>query len=115
MIDDFIRETAPYRHAETAAYYQRLRVKWAVKEARLMETAMSEQRETAKSSTKVDARKNRKRRRADDDEEGENNKPPEPWPKRTKYGGGAKQVAVSDSTPGNIRRSKRLAKDKTEA
>lgn len=34
-IDDFIRETASYRRAETAAYYQKLRVKWAVEEARL--------------------------------------------------------------------------------
>lgn len=40
-IDDFIQETAQHRHAETAAYFQKLRVKWAVDEARLMEIEMS--------------------------------------------------------------------------
>ena len=108
MIDDFIRETAKYRYAATDAYFQRLRVEWAVKEARLMEAQMSQQRKTAKNSTKFNDKDNRKRRRADDNED----QPPEPWSKRTRHGCGSKNV-VSYSAPS--RRSKRLAKDNTKA
>ena len=110
IIDDFIQETARYRRAFTAAYYQRLRVKWTVKEARLMETEISQQRKTAKRSTTIDVKDN-KRRRVDDGEE--EDKIPEPWSKRTRHGGGAK-IAVFDSSRGNTRRSKRLAKGKTK-
>lgn len=40
-IDDFIRETRPYTHAQKATYYQRHRVEWIIKEAPLMDTEMS--------------------------------------------------------------------------
>ena len=106
ILDDFIRETAPYRQASTAAYHQRLRVDWAVKEARLMEIEMSQQCKTAKSGTRADVEENRKRRRADDGEEKDGDS--EPWSKRTRHGGGAK-ITVSDSTQGKSRRSQRLA------
>lgn len=112
MIDDFIRETARYRRAETAAYYQKHRVKWAVKEARLMETEMSQQHRMAKSNTKVDTKKNKKRRRGDSEEIR-----PEPRPKRAKRGDGGKS-ALSDTTLGKPqarRSSKRLAKLKDKA
>ncbi|KAL9025911.1 MAG: hypothetical protein Q9196_005345, partial [Gyalolechia fulgens] len=102
IINDFIRDTALYRHAETAAYYQRLRVKWAVEEARLMETELSQNRRTAKSNTKFDTKENKKRRRGDDEI------PPEPCSKRTRRREGD-QNAVSDATPQTRRNSKRLA------
>ena len=63
MIDNYVRETEPYIHAQTAAYYQRHRVEWVVKEARLMETEKFKERNTAKSNTNVN-----KRRRCDDDD-----------------------------------------------
>ncbi|KAI4183685.1 MAG: hypothetical protein LQ346_006262 [Caloplaca aetnensis] len=66
MIDDFIRDTASYRLAETAAYYQRLRVEWAVEEARLMEIEMSQSRRMAKSDITVDTTEKKKRRRDDE-------------------------------------------------
>ncbi|KAL8906415.1 MAG: hypothetical protein Q9207_002039 [Kuettlingeria erythrocarpa] len=68
MIDDFIRDTASYRLAETAAYYQRLRVKWAVEEARLMEIEMSQSRSMAKSDITADTTE-KKKRRCDNEEE----------------------------------------------
>lgn len=110
MIDDLIRETASYRHAETAAYYQRLRVKWAVEEAHLMETEMFQNRRTAKSNTKVETKENKKRRRDDDE------MTPEPRSKRFRRREGG-QNTVSDTTSGKpqaLRSSKRLAnlKDK---
>lgn len=107
-IDDFIRETAPYRRAETAAFYQRLRVEWVVKEARLMETQMSQQSKTATSKISLNSDGNKKRQR-DDDKETHS----EPWPKKTRRGGGGAKDAVSDVTSGKPRRSQRLAKDKT--
>ncbi|KAL8750778.1 MAG: hypothetical protein Q9199_006849 [Rusavskia elegans] len=111
-IDDFIQETALYRRAETAAYFQKLRVKWAVEEARLMEIEMSQQRRTAKSNTKVDTKENKKRRRDDNAEI-----PPEPRPKRAKPGDKGKS-AVSNTTPDKPqarRSSKRLAELKNKA
>ena len=48
-IDDFVRETEAYTQARRTAFYQRHRVEWVIKEARLMETEMSLQRDTAKS------------------------------------------------------------------
>ncbi len=67
-IDDFIRETVPYTHARKATYYQRHRVEWVVKEARLMETEMSQQSKPMKSNIKVDTKENKKRQRGDDEE-----------------------------------------------
>ena len=106
-IDDFIRETASYRRAETAVYYQKLRVKWAVEEARLMETELSQQNRTAKSNADAVAKKVKKRHRGDDDEE----IPPKSRSKRAKRGVGRKN-AISGTTPEKpqARRSKRLAK-----
>ena len=102
-IDDFVRETAPYRRAQTAAYHQKHRVEWAVEEAHLMETEMFQQSKTAKGDTN----KNKKRPRGDDDKEEE--KALEPRPKRTRRGDGSK-IAVSDTMSGkrSARRSKRL-------
>ena len=79
MIDDFNRETASSGHAGTAAYYQRLRVKWIVEEARLTETEMSQSRRTAESNTKVNPKENKKRRHGDNEDLS-----PDPWPKRTR-------------------------------
>ncbi|KAL8858965.1 MAG: hypothetical protein Q9178_004446 [Gyalolechia marmorata] len=67
-IDDFIRETRAYMQAGRDVFYQKHRVEWVIKEARLMENEMSPQSNWAKA-------KKRKQR----DEE-----PPEPQPKRTK-------------------------------
>ena len=77
-IRDFIRETKPYKRAQAAAYYQRHRVEWVIKEARLMETEMSQQRKTADSNTKDNTKESKKRRR--DEEEIS----PESQPKRVK-------------------------------
>ncbi|MCJ1464926.1 hypothetical protein MMC07_003541 [Pseudocyphellaria aurata] len=102
-VADYIRDTTQYERAGTAAYFQKLRVKWAVEEARLMETEMSHQRRTAKSNTTVGPNENKKRRRGDDI-----GIPPEPRPKSTKRGGGDKS-ALSEPTPGKpqLRRSGR--------
>ena len=80
-ICDFIRETEAYTRAQTAAYYQRHRVEWVIKEARLMETEISQRRKTANSLTKGDANESKKRRRGDDDDD---EILPEPESKRTK-------------------------------
>ena len=97
-IDDFIRETEPYRQARRAAFYQRHRVAWVIKEARLMETEMSLQSNLARS-------KKRKQR----DEE-----PSESRPKRTKQGD-AGRSANSVAPPGKprLRRSTRQPKHPT--
>ncbi|KAF2241358.1 hypothetical protein BU26DRAFT_440732, partial [Trematosphaeria pertusa] len=68
-IRDFIRETKPYKCAQAAAFYQRHRVEWVIREARLMEAKMSQQRKMAKSNTKDDNTKESKKRRRDDEEE----------------------------------------------
>ncbi|MCJ1424192.1 hypothetical protein MMC29_002079 [Sticta canariensis] len=111
-VDDFAQETAPYRSAQAAVYYQRHRVQWAVKEARLMETEMSQQSKAAKSNTKVHTNENKKRRRGDDDDNDHEEKdiPPKPQSKRTRRGDGGKS-AVSDAKSGKseARRSARLA------
>lgn len=71
-IDNFLRETEAYTRARRDALYQRHRVEWVIKEARLMEAEMSLQRNLAKS---------RKRKQRDEE-------PPEPQPKRTRQRGG---------------------------
>jgi hypothetical protein len=67
-IDDFIRDTERYRTAESAVYFQKLRVKWAVEEARLMNTEISEQRQTAKGNMNIDIKGKKKRRGGDNTE-----------------------------------------------
>ena len=91
-ICDFIRETELYTYAQTAAYYQRHRVEWVIKEARFMETEMSQQSKMGKS---------RKR--------GRDEILPESRLKRTKQGDGD-QNADPSPTPGkpHTRRSTRL-------
>jgi hypothetical protein len=122
-LDDFVVDTMEYRQDETRVIYQKLRVKWAVKEARLMETEMSQRRKAAKGDTKINTKASKKRRRGDDEEN-----PPAPRSKKAKRGDGGKS-AVSDKPPGQpqtqtqtqpqpqpqARRSKRLAKLKDKA
>lgn len=107
-LEDFVRETEPYRRAQTIAYYQRHRVEWAVKEARLMETEqlMSSKSETVKRDTKVDTKEIKKRRRDDDHEE----IPPASRPRLRD----SSIRAVSDTISGKplARRSERLTKSK---
>ena len=67
-IRDFIRDTEPYHRAQAAAYYQRHRVEWVVKEAHVMETEMSQQRKTAKSNTKANTNESKKRRQDEEEE-----------------------------------------------
>ena len=67
-IDDFIQETEAYTRAHRAAFYQRHRVEWVIKEARLPETEMSLHCSTVKT----------KKRKQRDEEE-----PSEPQSKRT--------------------------------
>ncbi len=90
LIDDFIRVTETYTRVRRDAVFQRYRVEWAVKEARLMQTEMVFQRNLANS---------RKRKQLDEE-------PPEPQPqpKRTRQGGGSEKAS---STP-QIQRSTRL-------
>lgn len=64
-ISEFIRETKRFTRAQTAAYYQRHRVDWVVKEARLMEAEMIQQSEMTKIATNQSSKK---RRRDDGDE-----------------------------------------------
>ncbi|KAI8955285.1 hypothetical protein F4801DRAFT_574870 [Xylaria longipes] len=100
MIDDFAQETARYRGVHAAVFYQRHRVQWAVKEARLMETEISQQRKAAKSNTKAYTNENKKRRCGDNNDDHYDKAkdiPLKPRSKRTKR----------ESEP---RRSARLAK-----
>lgn len=92
IIYDFIGETKPYTHAQTAACYQRHRVDWAIKEARLMETEMSQQSKMTKNNTKIDTNESKKRRRDDDEIS------PKSQPKRIKRG----ENAVSGATPDKL-------------
>lgn len=91
-IDDFIRGTEAYTRARRAAFYQRHRVEWVIKEARLMETEMSLQSNLAKS----------KKRKQHFEE------PPESQPKRTRRRDGDRS-ATSAATPNKprLRRSTR--------
>ncbi|KAF2452264.1 hypothetical protein BDY21DRAFT_425265 [Lineolata rhizophorae] len=109
-IDDFIRDTAHYRRAEAAVYHQKNRVQWVLKEARVMEAEVPQQRGTAKNNSKSDAGESKKRGRSDDDDV----IPSEPWSKRTRRGGGGKD-AVPDTVPGQPRRSQRMYPQSTSA
>ncbi|CAO1605261.1 hypothetical protein XANCAGTX0491_008783 [Xanthoria calcicola] len=96
-IDNFVRETRPYTRARRAAFSQRHRVGWVIKEARRMETEMSLKSSSAKS---------KKRKQGDED-------PSESQPKRTKREDGGRK-ANSVAPPGesyprrSIRQLKRL-------
>ena len=95
-IDDFIRETKAYMQAGRDVFYQKHRVEWVIKEARLMENEISPQSNWAK----VKKRKQR-------DEE-----PLEPQPKSTKrrVGGRNANSVATPATPHprrNARRSTR--------
>ncbi len=95
-IDDFIRETRAYMQKRRDVFYQKHRVDWVIKEARLVENDMSPQ----SNGPKIKKRKQR-------DEE-----PPEPQPKSTKRRAGDRN-ASSVATPAmphprrNARRSTR--------
>ena len=94
-IYDFIRETKTHTNAQRAVYYQRHRVEWVVKEARLMESEMYQQSKIAKSNADVDTHENKKRQHEND----ENDEiPPESHSKRTKPEDGSNSAA-SDTTP----------------
>ena len=80
-ICDFIRETELYTHAQTAAYYQRHRVEWVIKEALLMETEMSQQSKMGKSKKR-----------------GRDEILPESRSKRTKQGDGDGNAASSPTS-----------------
>ncbi|KAF2185447.1 hypothetical protein K469DRAFT_665039 [Zopfia rhizophila CBS 207.26] len=108
-IDDFIRDTAHYRRAEAAVYHQKNRVQWVLKEARVMEAEVPQQRGTARNNSKSDAGESKKRRRSDDDVI-----PSESWSKRTRRGGGGKD-AVPDTVSGQPRRSQRMHFQSTSA
>ncbi|KID94259.1 protein kinase, partial [Metarhizium majus ARSEF 297] len=106
-LDDFIRETEPYLHAQTAVYYQRHRVEWIIKEASLIELEMSQQNKMVKTKACANTRENKKRQRDDD-------KIPPTRSKRVKQGDGREHV-VSEATLGEpgLRRSRRLAQGKS--
>ncbi|KAI0975068.1 hypothetical protein F4678DRAFT_458185 [Xylaria arbuscula] len=95
-IRDFIREAKPYERALAAVFYQRHRVEWVIREARLMETEISQQRKTAKSKTKDDNAKESKKRRRDDEEE----IPPESQLKRAKGRVGSEDAASGATRDG---------------
>lgn len=110
-IRDFIRDTKPYKRAQAAAYYQRHRVEWVVREARLMETEMSQQGRTAESNSKDDSTRESRKRRRDDEEEKEI--PPESQSKRAKGRVGSEKNAAPGATRDrshtrSLRRSARL-------
>ena len=95
-IDDFIQETKGYTRARRAAFYQRHRVEWVIKEARLLETEMC-------STVKTKKRKQR------DDEE-----PSEPQSKRsTRRDGRGSASAVAVPGMPHLRRSTRLSTRRT--
>lgn len=102
FIDDFIRETTPYRRAEAIARRQRARVQWVLSEARSMEFEMSKQGST-KSNAKQDIGDGMKRSRDDDDQDQDI----ERRSKRTKKGHGGDDAAL-DTIAAGPRRSKRL-------
>jgi hypothetical protein len=115
MIDDFVRETEAYTYAHRAAYYQRHRLGWIIKEARLMETEMVHQSKTVKGNTKVNTNKNQKRRRGDDDDADDDKEmPPEPRSKIITRRDSDENV-VSGTRLCKPRRSKRLANLKDKA
>lgn len=97
-IDSFIRETRAYRQVCRGAFYQRHRVDWVLKEARLMETEMALQSNSAKS-------KKRKQR----DEE-----PLEAQPKSAKRSDGVRIASpgAAPATP-HLRRNPRRSARQT--
>lgn len=84
---EFIKETIPYKNALTATRYQRLRVKWIIKEARLLEGELSEQRPVTADVAKRKADRSKKRGRDEDDESSSND---------------AKRVAVDTPASGAV-------------
>ncbi|KAL9009201.1 MAG: hypothetical protein Q9173_005749 [Seirophora scorigena] len=97
-IDDFVRETNAYTRARRAAFYQRHRVAWVVKEARLMETEMSLRSNSATS---------KKRKQGDEEPSGSQ-------PKRTKReDGGRNANSVAPPRKSYLRRSTRQPKRPT--
>lgn len=95
-IHDFIQETEAYTRAHGAAFYQRHRVEWVIKEARLLETEMCS---TAKT----------KKRKQRDEEE-----PSEPQSKRTtrRDGRGNTSAVAAPGMP-HPRRATRLGTRRT--
>ena len=91
-IYEFIRETKPYTLVQTAAYYQRHRVDWVIKEARLIETEMFQESKMTKNNTKVATNQSKKRRRDDDEI------PLNSQRKRTKRG----ENTISGATPNQL-------------
>jgi len=109
-IKGFIQDTAYYRRVEAAVFHQKNRVQWVLKEARVMETEVSQQLGTAKINSKLRAGDSKKRARGDDDDA----TPSEPWSKRTRRGGGGKD-ATPDIVTGQPRRSQRIHSQSTSA
>ncbi|KAL8927684.1 MAG: hypothetical protein Q9172_001244 [Xanthocarpia lactea] len=95
-IDDFIRETRAYMQARRDVFYQKHRVEWVIKEARLMENEMS----SLSNWAKVKKRKQR-------DEEA-----PEPQPKSSKrrVGGRNANSVTTPATPHPRRNPRRSAR-----
>ncbi|KAI9676090.1 MAG: hypothetical protein M1817_000833 [Caeruleum heppii] len=87
-LEDFIRETAPYRRAKESADRQRRRVNWVVEEARVMEAEMkaeekaerSHQRGLSKTSGRGEAGSKKRKLGVEED------LPNESWAKRTRHG-----------------------------
>ncbi|RMD41530.1 hypothetical protein DV735_g3627, partial [Chaetothyriales sp. CBS 134920] len=111
-IHDFVRETKPHKREQAAAFYQMHRVEWVIREARLMEAEMSQQRGTAKRKTKDNRTRESRKRRRDDEEEVV---PPESHSqsKRARGGVGSEDAASGATSDRphtrSLRRSARLA------
>ncbi|KAM3514872.1 hypothetical protein MY11210_001477 [Beauveria gryllotalpidicola] len=107
-IRNFIQQTERYKRARAAVYYQRHRVKWAVREARLLESEIAKEAKAAERCRLEKRSETRKRRRQENDQVN-----PESQLKKPKRGATGEGLTPSPRDVPSAkatRRSARLAK-----
>ncbi|KAM3563291.1 hypothetical protein MY1884_001336 [Beauveria asiatica] len=107
-IHDFIQQTKLYKETRAAVYYQRHRVKWAVREARLLESEIAKQAKAAERSRLEKRSETRNRRDEENDQVNSNSQLKKP--KRGSRGEGLTPSPTDVASATAPRRSARLAK-----
>ncbi|KAM3437551.1 hypothetical protein MY4824_003724 [Beauveria thailandica] len=112
-IHDFVKQTERYKEARAAAYYQRHRVKWAVREARLLESERAKQAKAAERSRLEKRSETRKMQHQENDQVNLNSQLKKP--KRGATGEGVTPSSRDVASATASRRSARLAKMSKQA
>ncbi|KAM3488338.1 hypothetical protein MY3957_008367 [Beauveria namnaoensis] len=107
-IHNFLQQTKRYKETRAAVFYQRHRVKWAVREARLLESEIAKQAKAAERSRLEKRSETRKRRHEQNDQV--NSETQLEKPKRGATGEGITPSSRDVASAKASRRSARLAK-----